>query len=492
MKKFVSILLSLIILCSIYSFPICTFAQETQYIKAEAPSLPKCSPKPEKVMFRAVSNPIENILLNAWENVSEDAINILSYRLTLDDVSEIFFNLLYSHPEYYYVETFSYILFGQYIKSIEVNYIEIDPSVIARTYENIEKATDDIMIYIDDDMTDFEKVMTVHNRMIAEYDYNYDATAEDYDTTKGDFDIRIMVKKTGVCQGYALAFKYVMDMLSIDCIFARSDAMCHGWNLVKVDGNWYHIDLTWDDLGKDYFTGIQNTYALLSDNAIQNLDSPHYSYDSAGAIASSTTYDNAQWRYTHTPVISIDGISYYLNGNTLVSSIGEEIYKGFGYWDFEKPDGTAYQKYFVGLFEHNGMLYFNSGTNVYRYNPKLKKTETIDNRYPISNINIVRNNLEVMIFDTNTKTNVKSASVLLSDARIGKPVIENGKIKIYIYKENTEPLNILRSLSDKTELQKLEKCGMSKIYFDNASSAELFYWDNKMHPLRDKEILNID
>lgn len=60
-----------------------------------------------------------------------------------------------------------------------------------------------------------------------------------------------------VCDGYAKAFKMICDLLEIPCVTASSAD--HMWNNVKMDdGEWYNVDLTWDDddaeeINRDYF-----------------------------------------------------------------------------------------------------------------------------------------------------------------------------------------------------------------------------------------------
>lgn len=59
-----------------------------------------------------------------------------------------------------------------------------------------------------------------------------------------------------VCDGYSKAFKVVCGILGIPCAMPSSND--HMWNNVKMDdGNWYNVDLTWDDDGEqveyDYF-----------------------------------------------------------------------------------------------------------------------------------------------------------------------------------------------------------------------------------------------
>lgn len=81
-----------------------------------------------------------------------------------------------------------------------------------------------------------------------------------------------LTNKTGVCEGYAKTFKYLLDMMNIPCLivcgFGYDPGTCveerHAWNLVQLGGKWTHIDVTFDTtirsgqvLRYDYF-GLTN------------------------------------------------------------------------------------------------------------------------------------------------------------------------------------------------------------------------------------------
>lgn len=53
-----------------------------------------------------------------------------------------------------------------------------------------------------------------------------------------------------VCDGYSKALKIVLDLLEIPC--ATPSSATHMWNNVRMDdGDWYNVDLTWDDNGAE-------------------------------------------------------------------------------------------------------------------------------------------------------------------------------------------------------------------------------------------------
>jgi len=57
-----------------------------------------------------------------------------------------------------------------------------------------------------------------------------------------------------VCDGFSKAFLLVASMLDLECLMiaGQGDGGPHSWNLIRVDGAWYHVDLTFDLLEEPY------------------------------------------------------------------------------------------------------------------------------------------------------------------------------------------------------------------------------------------------
>ena len=63
-----------------------------------------------------------------------------------------------------------------------------------------------------------------------------------------------LVNRECVCEGYARAFKYLLDELDIPCVMiigtatnSQGETENHAWNYVQLNGAWYAVDTTWDD-----------------------------------------------------------------------------------------------------------------------------------------------------------------------------------------------------------------------------------------------------
>ena len=98
-----------------------------------------------------------------------------------------------------------------------------------------------------------------------------------YDKLKKEYSHEIigaLGNGTAVCEGIAKAVKILCDELNIWCIIALSEAnpdkgikYRHAWNVVRIDGQYYHLDATFDNtLSRNNL--IRYDYVNLSDKQI--------------------------------------------------------------------------------------------------------------------------------------------------------------------------------------------------------------------------------
>lgn len=89
--------------------------------------------------------------------------------------------------------------------------------------------------------SDYSRALWLHDWLIYNADYGQSYT---YYYANG-----VLLEGTGVCQSYALAYDLLLHEIGIESVYLSGTAngVSHAWNLVKLDGNWYHVDCTWDD-----------------------------------------------------------------------------------------------------------------------------------------------------------------------------------------------------------------------------------------------------
>ncbi len=110
-------------------------------------------------------------------------------------------------------------------------------------------------------MSDFEKVKFVNDYIVKNTIYSEDSVASSHSA------YAVAYEGKGVCQGYALFAQKLLQALGMESMYVVGEVYTggHAWNLVKVDGQWYHLDTTWNDPVPDRGTGIRYDYFLLSD-----------------------------------------------------------------------------------------------------------------------------------------------------------------------------------------------------------------------------------
>lgn len=90
-------------------------------------------------------------------------------------------------------------------------------------------------------MTDRQKALAIHDWLTHNAYYDHSKVNHDPDG--------VLLKGKGVCESYARAFQMFMSELGIPNVYVTSDSLNHAWNMIYVDGGWYHVDVTWDDPG---------------------------------------------------------------------------------------------------------------------------------------------------------------------------------------------------------------------------------------------------
>lgn len=437
-------------------------------------------------LFRA-SRTFEDVMMEAWDNLEEE-VSVREFNISVDDFARIYRNAVYKDPkDYYYVSTgciYFYSESANIVTTIYPEYFETDKEVIAETTAELDEATEEIMMCLNENMTDFEKVMTVHDYMVLNYEYDY---------TYSNYDITIMTNKKGVCMSYALAFKHLMNELGIECLYVSSgdDAMNHAWNLVKIDGEWYHIDLTWDDPGVAY-AQVRHNYALLSDYEIRNLAKPHYGYDLDGLEVSSDKYDKAEWHKGVGAVATINGVYYYIDGKNLVDQNGKIIYEGLDGGDDKWSIGGGYvyrNAVLTGVAEYNGLLFFNTDRMILAYSPLKDKILKVADVLGACGLFVDKNTLKYCVVDLETDEFIEGGSVLLGKIRFGGTFHKGNSIEKRIYREeNADEMWIFADCPDCTQLKKIKNPGMSKISFDCKDCQTIYFWNSNMKPLKSKEV----
>lgn len=165
--------------------------------------------------------------------------------------------------------------------------------------------------------SDLEKMLFVHDYLIINCAYNWDVATVGNTSNENVFNAYgVLVEGDAVCQGYALAYKLIMNELGLTCTTVSSDSMNHMWNMVQLNGQWYHMDVTWDDPVPDKQGYAGHNYFLLSDQTISDNDHKHKEWDGTMPSCASTAYESG-WIFNSSiyPLHYWNGSYYYISGS---------------------------------------------------------------------------------------------------------------------------------------------------------------------------------
>ena len=258
-----------------------------------------------------------------YQGLSElsSSINIYTNRIPLSDAGALLSNVINDHPDLFYVSSSyrtSSLSGSSYVYNI-IPYYTMSKAEIEDAREIFNSGVDNALSQVDSSMNDMQKALTIHDYMCDRAIYPVLGNNDEYDKDIYHSAYGFFLDGNIVCAGYTLAYSYIMHELGIECEYVSSAGMRHAWNKIKINGNWYNIDLTYDDL--DFFSGL-NTYGsmhhcffLKSDSYFSGaLGLYHYdgkTYDSASA--SSTDMDDYFWDDVNSRIYVLNGDYYYIN-----------------------------------------------------------------------------------------------------------------------------------------------------------------------------------
>lgn len=161
-------------------------------------------------------------------------------------IDEIFQCVLNDHPEFFYVNGYTYTKLCRGDKLVAISFsasYELSQEEVEKRKLEIEEAASKVLAGISEEASEYDKVKYVYETIIRNTDY--DLNAPDNQNIYSVF-----VNKRSVCQGYAKAVQYLLNRLGMDCTLVQGTVDTgegHAWNLVKVDGSFYYLDATWGD-----------------------------------------------------------------------------------------------------------------------------------------------------------------------------------------------------------------------------------------------------
>ena len=306
----------------------------------------------------------------------QDVIDVSSYGLTSQQVANTIQALLNCCPELFFVDR----AYGHTSSIAHLSYNMGKTEADEKLNEFYAKV-DEYLSLLNDNMDDFTKALILHDRLVLDHYYQIETETE-YSS-----GYTFMLDGWGRCENYTEVYAYLLAREGIKSeIIGYAN---HEWMMVCLDGQYYHVDVTWDDpystapIAVDSISNrsdkVRRTFFLLSDTALL-ADAQHGDGYNNYNKATDTSYDGyANLHGNDNLICYVNGELYTLYENDdnegviavynpesdtytdcyLISDTWQYYDNIYGYW----PGN------FSSIAEYNGLLYFNGEHTINIYDP---------------------------------------------------------------------------------------------------------------------------
>lgn len=271
MKKFLKLLIVIIaLICLVYKLDILGFfvlnASDEQLARYNGYYFNKLDLE-EKNMYVKIDEAVKQGDKKVFLGFHKD----IDIKEKLSKIIQAYF---YDNPECYYISnkygiSTADLKFSEY-SILELEYLTASDAEIEIKDQELENAIDKLLERcITDDMSDFEKELAIHDALAENVEYYKYEDINEIPCIKHTA-YGALVEKQAVCDGYSKAFKILLDRVGIEniIIHGSTENVAHAWNLVKLDDDYYHVDVTSDKVeekGKKY---VVHTYFNINDEQL--------------------------------------------------------------------------------------------------------------------------------------------------------------------------------------------------------------------------------
>ena len=326
-----------------------------------------------------------------------DSIDLRAYQLNGEDMGDIFYSAVSENPDIFYV--LSNVInvtatYGGTVVRIQPQYT-FDKAEIPAAVERFNKAAEKILSGVDSSWDEITKARYIHD-MLAQYtEYALDYAS--ISNSDPDFyeKMRIynaygaLVDNKAVCEGYTMAYDYLLSRVGVRGCYVRSAVARHAWSMVQIGGKYYHVDVTHDDPIYDNLGRANHNNFLKSDAFFAADGDENHVKWIFGEKADDTSLDNMWWNEIGTAIYRYNGDDYYVDRSfdsegkfAIVARNAEngnerKIYKSSAKWSVKENPGYFWVKAFSFLTADDEYFYFNDTNNIFRMKKGESTAETV-------------------------------------------------------------------------------------------------------------------
>ncbi len=327
----------------------------------------------DRYLSSAYLPPIEEYLYG--EIMAQNSnIDISAYGMTVDEMIAAIQRVLNSYGELFFVgREYHYSVSGDIAGSVALQYIYTGEAYKAAKAE-YDYLMAELIARIPEGLSPLATALAANDIICTEFEYSpKDSYVYNvYDMMRGGH---------GVCQAYTMLYSSMMRHFGIECEYVTSEMKNHIWNKVKINGEFFNVDVTWNDPIGNGYGYARHEYFLLSDKTMMMLNG---ATDAVSSVeAKCRDYDDAFWSTVISPFVYVRGVAYYIDreGGYLSSFDFENYYSNelvyIGKRWRTDAENTYYPDCFATVAAAGNYLYYNTDSGIYVYEPMFGNSKSL-------------------------------------------------------------------------------------------------------------------
>ncbi len=312
----------------------------------------------ERTLYENIAENVYNITDETDENghYRTERLRISGCHMAEYEIRKVISAFTSDNPQIFWLENlFGYAYSGD--DTIVEFYSVFSASDCSEYAERLQNKIDEIVSSVESGLSEYEIEKYIHDIVLENCSYKSGVTSTSdgwqYFSAYG-----ALVDGEAVCEGYAKSMQILLSELGIQAYIIRgeADGVGHMWNVVNIEGEWYHLDPTWDDTDD----GVMYEYFNVTTETItQN----HTISDSVTSIDFESIDDGLSVKYNFfIPDCTSEEMNYYNVDGFLLSEFNDEsdsamsellvesAKNGEEYIYIRFGEGMTYDEYIDALF----------------------------------------------------------------------------------------------------------------------------------------------
>lgn len=166
-------------------------------------------------------------------------------RLKSEEIKKVIYAFQNDNPEIFWLANRYYVTYRGMDTIIKISAV-MKKGEYEESLKKLNDQVDKILKSVPEGLSEYERELFVHDYIIE--NCKYDKSKDLQRPWERYTCLGCLVRKEAVCEGYSKATQLLLMRLGVECrtITGSRGQEQHMWNMVKIDNDWYHLDVTWD------------------------------------------------------------------------------------------------------------------------------------------------------------------------------------------------------------------------------------------------------